>query len=165
VIPPLSALRRCRTFVISVCNLVGLGCSLAGVWLLFWYALPNAVPGAPQPLTGGGPSPQWEAEQRAYNEYSHIGLVLVIAGTLLEAVPPFCTARGSWLTSKFEDPPMAALPGNGLAAGDAGTQSASTFQNVLLVGVLALALVSRVWQRRRAVDAVDIEGMADIGVA
>ena len=44
------ALRRPRAFWISTCNIFGLACSLAGVVLLFWFALPNTVPGGPQAL-------------------------------------------------------------------------------------------------------------------
>ena len=39
--------RRPRAFWIAVCNLVGLVCSLVGVVLLFEFALPVHVPGAP----------------------------------------------------------------------------------------------------------------------
>ena len=34
-----------RAFWISTCKIFGLACSLAGVVLLFWFALPNTVPG------------------------------------------------------------------------------------------------------------------------
>lgn len=89
-------LRRPRAFWISVCNLVGLACSVAGVLLLFWYALPETPPGGPGILaTGIGGGPAWEAEVRRYNSNAHLGLMLVLIGTLLEAVPPFCTALGS----------------------------------------------------------------------
>jgi hypothetical protein len=40
--------------------------------------------------------PAWEAEVQLYNTLGHIGLGLVLVGTALEAVPPFCTAIGSW---------------------------------------------------------------------
>jgi hypothetical protein len=40
--------------------------------------------------------PEWEAAVRRYDCYADIGLVLVIVGTALEMVPPFCTAIGSW---------------------------------------------------------------------
>jgi hypothetical protein len=89
------ALRRPRAFWISACNIVGLLCSLVGVVLLFWFALPNAVPGGPQSLGVRGPVPGWETENRRYDRLAHIGLVLVIVGTLMEAVPPLCTAIGS----------------------------------------------------------------------
>jgi hypothetical protein len=90
-------LRRPHAFWISVCNLVGLLCSIVGVLLLVYYALPVEVPGGPVSLgaeEGGGP--EWQAEVQRYARNARIGLVLVIAGTLLEAVPPFCTAIGSW---------------------------------------------------------------------
>ena len=71
--------------------------SVAGVILLFWYALPNEAPGGPASafaVRGGGP--QWEAEMRRYDWDAHIGLVLVLIGTTEEAVPPICTAIGGW---------------------------------------------------------------------
>jgi hypothetical protein len=91
-----SFLRRYpRAFWISTCNVVGLLFSVAGVILLFWYALPNEPPGGPTTLTGdGGGGPQWEAEMRRYDWYAHTGLVLVLIGTAMEAVPPICTALG-----------------------------------------------------------------------
>ena len=90
-------LRRPRAFWISVCNLVGLLCSIVGVLLLVYYALPVEVPGGPVSLPAGGPEgPKWQADSRRYERNARIGLALVIAGTLLEAVPPFCTAIGSW---------------------------------------------------------------------
>jgi hypothetical protein len=49
----LSALRRPCAFWISVCNVIGLACSMVGVVLLFWYALPNEPPGGPGILAGG----------------------------------------------------------------------------------------------------------------
>jgi len=90
------ALRRPRAFWISVCNVIGLICSMVGVVLLFWYALPNEP-------TGGGviaPSfeawPEYEAMLQRYDWYAHWGLRLVLLGTMLEAVPPICTAIGCW---------------------------------------------------------------------
>src|SRR5207237_23461 len=71
--------------------------SLAGVLLLVYYALPVEVPGGPVVLSAeGGGGPEWEADLRRYERTARIGLALVIAGTLMEAVPPFCTAIGSW---------------------------------------------------------------------
>jgi hypothetical protein len=89
-------LRRPRAFCISMCNLVGLACSLVGVLLLFWYALPVKPPGQPPYLGLSGGGAEWEAAVRRYDRYAHIGLVLVVIGTLLEALPPLCTAIGSW---------------------------------------------------------------------
>ena len=88
-------LRRPRAFWISVCNLVGLLCSIFGVLLLVYYALPLDFPEGPVSLHGGG-GPEWEAKLGRYDRNARIGLALVIVGTLLEAVPPFCTAIGSW---------------------------------------------------------------------
>jgi hypothetical protein len=91
------ALRRPRAFWISACNVIGLLCSVAGVVLLFWFALPPRIPGGPSFLTSDRPpAPEWEAENRRYDRNAHIGLGLVIVGTLMEAVPPVCTAIGSW---------------------------------------------------------------------
>jgi hypothetical protein len=93
----LSALRRPRAFWISVCNVIGLLCSMVGVVLLFWYALPNEPPGGPASLgVGVGGGPEWEARRQLYDWYAHLGLSLVLLGTMLEAVPPVCTAIGSW---------------------------------------------------------------------
>jgi hypothetical protein len=90
-------LRRARAFWISVCNLVGLACSMVGVILLFWYALPEAPLGGPAALaTGQGGGPEWQAEMQRYHTLAIVGLALVLIGTLLEAVPPICTALGSW---------------------------------------------------------------------
>jgi hypothetical protein len=90
-------LRRPRAFWISVCNLLGLACSMAGVVMLFWYALPNEPPGAPVGLTADSSGEEhYDDARRLYERYSHIGLYLVLVGTFLEAVPPFCTAIGSW---------------------------------------------------------------------
>ena len=93
---PWRALRRPRAFWISVCNLIGLGFSAAGVLLLFYFALPNEPPGGPNLMAGGGSRPDWEAQKRLYAWYAHWGLRFVLLGTVLEAVPPFCTAIGSW---------------------------------------------------------------------
>ena len=98
-------LRRPRAFWISAINLVGLLFSLAGVVLLFWYAVPELPPGGPERLLiNGGGGPAWEAEVRRYHRNAFAGLALVIVGTLLEAVPPLCTAIGSWRRR----PPIAA---------------------------------------------------------
>jgi len=43
-----------------------------------------------------GGTAEWLAERHRYDIYAHIGLTLVLIGTVLEAVPPFCTAIGSW---------------------------------------------------------------------
>jgi hypothetical protein len=93
------ALRRPRAFWISVCNVIGLVCSVVGVVLLFWYARPNTPPGGPSSLTGGGGGltvEAWEAENRRYDWLADVGLGLVLLGTVMEAVPPTCTAIGSW---------------------------------------------------------------------
>ena len=74
-----------------MCNISGLLFSLIGVLLLFYFALPPTVPGAPNFLTDEG-SPGWEAEARRYERNARIGLVLVVLGTLMEGVPPFATA-------------------------------------------------------------------------
>jgi hypothetical protein len=83
-----------RAFWISLCNVAGLGCSLAGLILLFLYALPNEVPGGPGFLAEGG-TPGWEKRQRHYQTYSHWGFGLAVVGTIMEAVPPVCTTIGS----------------------------------------------------------------------
>src|ERR1700754_1479039 len=62
-----------RAFWISLCNLVGLGLSLIGVILLFFYALPPVVPGAPQAITAEGGS---NDASRSFNRNAHIGLAL-----------------------------------------------------------------------------------------
>jgi hypothetical protein len=86
-------MQRPRAFWISLCNVVGLACSLAGLLLLFYFALPNEVPGA-SILLGDAP-PGWEKQQLRYNRYAHWGLALAVVGTIMEAVPPVCTAIGS----------------------------------------------------------------------
>jgi len=86
------ALRRPRAFWTSVCNVIGLLCSMAGVVLLFWYALPNWPPDE----IGFQWSAPWEAQRQRYSWYAHIGLALVLVGTIMEAVPPVCTAIGCW---------------------------------------------------------------------
>jgi hypothetical protein len=91
-----AALRRPRTFWVSIVNLVGLACSLVGVVLLFWFALPIDPPGATEYFWGGPPGSEWWYARQRYDRYSHIGLALVVVGTLLEAAAPFCTAIGSW---------------------------------------------------------------------
>jgi hypothetical protein len=98
-------LRRPRAFWISVCNLVGLAFSLAGVALLLFFALSPEVPGTGTGLTGDDSDPaKLAAETRRFNRNADIGLALVIVGTVLEAVPPFCTTIGSWRRR----PPIAA---------------------------------------------------------
>ena len=82
-----------------MCNLVGLAFSVGGVLLLFYYALPEAPAGGTAMYSfGPGPyeGPGFEVELQRYHTLAHIGLALVLIGTLLEAVPPFCTALGSW---------------------------------------------------------------------
>ena len=89
-------LRRPRAFWISVCNLVGLACSLAGVVLLLWFSVGPEIPGASTPLGAENGNEQlFQIESRRYGRNATIGLILVVAGTVLEAVPPFCTAWGS----------------------------------------------------------------------
>jgi len=58
-------------------------------------AVEREVPGAPGLLSIGGASPGWEKEQRRYYTYAHLGLALALVGTMMEAVPPICTAFGS----------------------------------------------------------------------
>jgi hypothetical protein len=87
--------RSPRAFWISLCNVFGLGCSLAGVLLLFYFALPNEVPAAPALLSAGGVSPDWEKQQQRYNKYAHAGLTLAFVDTIMETVPPICTALGA----------------------------------------------------------------------
>ena len=89
-------LRRPRAFWISAVNVLGLACSMVGVVLLFWYALPELPPGGAATMAVTAAVPGWEAEVRRYHSLAHIGLVLVLIGTLFEAVPPACTAIGSW---------------------------------------------------------------------
>jgi hypothetical protein len=43
-----SLLRRPRAFCISTRNIIGLLFSMAGVVLLFCFALPNGAPGGPE---------------------------------------------------------------------------------------------------------------------
>jgi len=70
---------------------------MVGVVMLFWYALPEEPPGGPgKLLTVSGGGPEWEAAVQRYHTYARIGLALVLVGTILEAVPPFSTAIGSW---------------------------------------------------------------------
>jgi hypothetical protein len=92
-----SFLGRPLAFWISVCNLAGLACSLAGVMLLFWYALPVEVPGGKTLVPDRSPEQQQREEDdtRRYHILANWGFGLVILGTVLEAVPPFCTAIGS----------------------------------------------------------------------
>ena len=102
-------LRRPCAFWISAVNLLGLACSLVGVVMLFWYALPNEPPVAPTVIVHDRSPEEKEAQEdakRRYHRYAHIGLYLVLVGTVLEAVPPFCTAIGSWRRR----PPIAATP-------------------------------------------------------
>ena len=90
-------LRRPRAFWISVCNLFGLAFSMVGVVLLFMFALPTEVPNSPT-VTTIDPRmnvPEYLAVVRRYNGCAYIGPALVLLGTVLEAVPPLCTARGS----------------------------------------------------------------------
>jgi hypothetical protein len=91
-------LRRPRTFWTAVCNLVGLGFSLAGVVLLFFYALPIEPPLGPHILTDSG-LPGAEAQLETYHRLTYAGLALVVVGTIMEAVPPFFVALGSWRRS------------------------------------------------------------------
>ena len=84
-----------RAFWISLCNVVGLACSLAGLLLLFYFSLPNEVPGAPDVWVSPPSSRDWEDQQRRYTTYAHLGLALALVGTIMEAVPPVCTAIGS----------------------------------------------------------------------
>jgi hypothetical protein len=103
-------LKRPRAFWISACNLLGLACSMAGVLLLFLYAVSPEVPGT---IYLGPDRTQEEvqrqaAETRRYGRNAIIGLILVGVGTILEAVPPVCTAIGSWRRRLI--PPSAQTP-------------------------------------------------------
>ena len=90
-------LRRPRAFWISAVNLLGLACSLVGVLLLFYNVLPTLIPGAGTFLTADDLNLSlWQAEYARHDRDAHIGLVLVLLRMLLEAVPPFCTAIGTW---------------------------------------------------------------------
>jgi hypothetical protein len=62
-------LRRARPFLISVCNIVGLPCSMVGVVLLFRYALPEAPPGGEATQKVREALPGWEAEVQRYNTF------------------------------------------------------------------------------------------------
>jgi hypothetical protein len=84
-----------RAFWISLCNAFGLACSLAGLLLLFYFALPNEVPGGPSALLAAEASPGWERRQRHYKTYAHWGLALAAVGTVMEGVPPVCMTIGS----------------------------------------------------------------------
>jgi hypothetical protein len=83
-----------RAFWISLCNVVGLACSLAGLLLLFYFALPNEVAAAPGYRIGYS-TPGWEKRQRHWNTYAHWGLALAALGTIMEGVPPVCMTIGS----------------------------------------------------------------------
>lgn len=85
-----------RALRISICNIVGLLFSVAGVVLLFRYALPVEAPLAPKYLGLYPDGPGWEAAKAHYDNLALIGLGLVLIGTLLEAVPPICSAAGGW---------------------------------------------------------------------
>jgi hypothetical protein len=95
MIPFTPVLRFPRAFWISLCNVGGLAFSLAGLLLLFWFALPSDLPGNIPTLAMGGPAPNWEEQQRRYKTYAYLGLVLAALGTIMEAVPPLCTTIGS----------------------------------------------------------------------
>jgi hypothetical protein len=69
--------------------------------MLFWYPRQIEVPGASDfaiAPDNAGVSHQEavEAGKRRWDSNATIGLYLVLVGTLLEAVPPACTAIGSW---------------------------------------------------------------------
>jgi hypothetical protein len=153
-----SLLRRPRAFCISTRNIIGLLFSMAGVVLLFCFALPNGAPRGPEAQwrnAVAGSAPHWEAVERRYNEYSRIGLALVLLGTAMKAVPPLCTAIGSWRRRPSQitlpaSPPTSTLcievpatsPDKGLGAAEPGIMSPR-------LGVLLLVLVWLLWKRRR----------------
>jgi hypothetical protein len=58
----IKVLRRPRTFWISIFNVAGLACRLAGLLLLFYFALPNRVPGEPGRLLLENSCPGWEKQ-------------------------------------------------------------------------------------------------------
>ena len=67
-------LRRPRAFWISVCNLVGLACSLAGVVLLLWFSVGPEIPGASTPLGAeNGKEQLFQIESRRYGRNATIG--------------------------------------------------------------------------------------------
>jgi hypothetical protein len=83
---------RTRAWWVIVCNMaaiVGLIFSAVGVVLLFWYALPVQPPLGPRPITDEG-QPGGAEQWVLYNWLSHIGLICVILGTVLEAAPSIC---------------------------------------------------------------------------
>lgn len=91
-------LGRRRPFWISIINLIGLAFSVSGVLLLFWYALPNEIPNAPNVIVADRDQEEVKAEElqtTLYHYYTKLGLGLVLVGAILEAVPPACTAWGS----------------------------------------------------------------------
>lgn len=73
-----------------MCNLIGLVFSLFGVLLLFCFALPVEPPSASLYL-GVPLSPGGTAQVNFYNRAAFVGLLLLVIGTLLEAVPPVLT--------------------------------------------------------------------------
>jgi len=84
---------RRSAFLISLCNLVGLVFSVWGVLLLFNNVLPTPIQGSGTSLAGDDYNASlWQAEYDRHDKAAHRGLVLVLVGTALEAVPPFCTA-------------------------------------------------------------------------
>jgi hypothetical protein len=82
--------RRPGAFWLSVCNVIGPIFNMVGVWLLFRFALPNAIPGTgfKVEVTGGNAGATWLAENYRYTQNAYIGLGLILLGTIMEAVFP-----------------------------------------------------------------------------
>jgi hypothetical protein len=74
-----------RAFWISLCNVVGLAFSLFGLLLLFFYALPNEIPGSPGFIAF---SPGWQEKQRHYETCTHWGFALALSERSWKAFRP-----------------------------------------------------------------------------
>jgi hypothetical protein len=71
----------------KILNSAGLGLTLIGVLILFWFGMPFHVPtGGAVAFIAEQPDKDAIALERRYTIYGYIGLILLVVGTALQMI-------------------------------------------------------------------------------